>query len=243
MSLAATSAESRSEVQSLSHDVFTDHLFDAYLRFSSPQDEADFHKRSAEAQKYIDRQLARHTPEGDLNADGGMIGEMLDLHAHGAGSSPDFMPRWNSLVEKAERQRAAMRANGQSTDEFDRNLKDSVRRFLKAKGLSDAEIDQRLAATDDPLKLVKPYMANDDASRKLEDKLDLTTQRTTGPQSLPQVVASDETTTPAVPQTSDLDAISARLKAHGVQIADNGSSGHGLYVQKPQPSTGQGITG
>ena len=42
----------------------------------------------------------------------------------------------------------------------------SVRTFLKAKGLSDTEIEARLA-TGDPLEAVKPFLANDRDSRQL----------------------------------------------------------------------------
>lgn len=154
--VAATAADTRRETQTLAQDVFEKKIFDRYLHFSSPEDQAEYRKREAEAKRYIDAQLARKTPEGDLNAGGGMIGQMLDAHAHGAGDSPDFLPRWNALVEKTTKQRAAMHAAGQKTEEFDRNLNTAVRRFLKAKGLTDAEIDARLASGRDPLEAVKP---------------------------------------------------------------------------------------
>jgi hypothetical protein len=241
-SVVTTSAATRQEVQTDARDIFDKHIFDPYLHFNSAEDEAAFRKREADAKKYVNDQLARGTSEGNLNAGGGMLGEMLDLHAHGAGASPDFMPRWNALVDKTEHQRAAMHAAGQSTEEYDRNLNASVRRFLKTKGLSDAEIDQRLAGAANPLDLVKPYMGNDAASRGLEDKLDLTAQQAPTPP-LPQVVASADAAIPAAPPVSDLDAISARLKAHGVRMADSDGTGHGVTVEKPASKSPQGITG
>lgn len=44
-----------------------------------------------------------------------------------------------------------MRQEGQSTEEFDRNLAASVRRYLKTKGLSDADIERQLAKTQPPI--------------------------------------------------------------------------------------------
>jgi hypothetical protein len=240
--VAAASAETRREVQDLSNDVFSKRIFDSYLRFTSPQDEEDFRKREAETQTYINQQLARGNAEGNLNAGGGMIGEMLDMHAHGAGASAAFMPSWNALVEKTEHQRAAMVANGQSTEEYDRNLKDSVRRFLKSKGLTDAEIDQRLSASANPLDAVKPYLAGGSDARTLENQIPVADHAAAPPQSLPQVVVSDDATIPAATATN-LNAISAKLKAHGVQMSDNSGTGHGLAVQKPAGKDGPSIAG
>jgi hypothetical protein len=169
--LTIASTETRHETQALAHDVFAQHIFDRYLRFSSAEDEAAYRKREADAKKYIADQLARHTPEGDLNAGGGMIGQMLDAHAHGAGDSPDFMPRWNTLVEKIGRQRDAMQAAGQSTAEFDSHVTTSLRSYLKAKRLSDAEIDARLKAYANPLDAAKGLLKDDRDSHYLERKI------------------------------------------------------------------------
>jgi len=54
--------------------------------------------------------------------------------AHGAGDSPGI----HAALERAgsprpERQHAAMKAAGQSTEEYDRNLTTSVRRFLQGR--------------------------------------------------------------------------------------------------------------
>ena len=86
--VVAASAETRQETSALAHDVFDRHIFDRYLHFSSPEDEAEFRKREADAKKYIHDQLALGTPTGNLNAGGGELGYMLDAHAHGAGDSP-----------------------------------------------------------------------------------------------------------------------------------------------------------
>jgi hypothetical protein len=244
--VAVTSAATRQEVQSLSQDLFERKIFDAYLHFASPEDEADYRKREAAAHKYIDQQLAKNTPEGDLNAGGGMMGQMLDAHAHGAGDSPDFLPRWNALVEKTERQHAAMRAAGQSTEEYDRNLNASVRRFLKAKGLSDAEIDKRPAASNNPLDAVKPYLKNDKDSRDLEQKTQLSShvEAVASPQSVTRAETADATMNSDVPLTINPDAMSTKLKAKGLQMPGDGeTTGHGLSVQRPAAKTALEIGG
>jgi len=237
ITVAAASADTRQEVRSLSHDVFDRHIFDPYLHFDSPEDEADFRKREAEAQKYINEQLARRTPEGNLNAGGGMIGTMLDANAHGAGNSPDFMPRWNALTADTQRQRAAMHAAGQSTEEYDRNVTDSVRRFLKAKGLSDAEIDKRLSDSANPLDAMKPFLADDRESRRVEEKIQLSRHvaQANNAQALPVV----ETTQAEAPASKDTlptinpDVMGAKLQAAIVQISDNTDAGHGVTIQRP----------
>jgi hypothetical protein len=244
--LAAASADTRREVQTLERDVFDRRIFDPYLRFSSPEDEAEFRKREAEARKYIDEQLARGTPEGNLNASGGMIGTLLDAHTHGAGNSPDFMPRWDALVEKARRQRASMHAAGQSTEEFDRHVAASVHRFLEAKGLSDTEIDRRLKASADPLDVVKPFLSDDrdsqDLERKIQGSAHIEQAATASP--ISHVETSDATAVADAPLTINLDAMNAKLKAVGLQMSDNtDAADHGLTVAKPAGKTGPGITG
>jgi hypothetical protein len=241
--IAAASADTRGEVQSLAHDMFDQHIFDPYLRFSSSEDEAEFRRREGEARAYINAQLARHTPEGDLNAGGGMIGTMLDANAHGAGASPQFMPHWNALVDKIQRQHAAMRAAGQSTAEFDSHVTASVRRFLKAKGLSDAEIDQRLRASADPLDAVKPFLSDDRDSQDLAAKIERTAVKPEAP-ALPLPRAEAVAIPDAAPPTIDAGALGAKLKAAGLQISDNAdAAGHGLAVQKLPTKTGPAVTG
>jgi hypothetical protein len=166
----AAAAETRKEVESLSRDLYDGHLFEPYLHFGSKEDEAEFRQREAERKHYIEEQLARHTPEGDLNSSSGMIGEMLDQHAHGAGDSPEFAGRWQTLAEKAQKQRAAMHAAGQSTEEYDRNVREAARRFLHDEAhLPDAEIEQKLKGETDPLRVVEPYLKNGHAARLMEE--------------------------------------------------------------------------
>lgn len=235
--LGATSTALHAETRALAHDVFGRRIFDPYLRFTSAEDEEAFRKREAEARQYIEAQLARGTPEGNLNAGAGMAGYMLDAHAHGAGNSPDFMPRWNALVDKLERQRAAMRAAGQSTEECDHHLRANVRQYLKKMaGLSDTEIDARLDRMTSPLEAVTPFLGKDRASHKLEETaLIIADTARTKPEDLPRVERMDAATAAAAALTIDPETMRARLKAAGIltDATPEQVSGHGLTAQKP----------
>jgi hypothetical protein len=228
--VTATSGATRSEVIALSRDM--DKLFDPYLKFASAADEEEYRKREADQHRYIEAELAKKTPEGTLNAAGGTIGQMLDANAHGAGDSPEFLPHWNKLVDTTNQQREAMRAAGQSTDEFDHKLRENVRRFLKTKGLSDQEIDARLSANENPLEAVKPYLATDRASIDLEKDLRFPGRQSGGTKTddLPQVVAAPAKA-PAKTEP-DFDPV-AGLKGAGVIFSqDDQAAGHGLTVQQ-----------
>lgn len=159
--LAASGEAVRREVTSLQADLFERRIFDPYLRFAGAAAQDAYREREAERRRYVEQQLATKTPEGELNAAGATMGQMLDAHSHGAGASPEFLPRWNRLVDLTRRHREALRAEGRSTEEFDRDLKDSVRRYLHDKGLSAAEIEAKLAISADPLEAVKLYLRSD----------------------------------------------------------------------------------
>jgi hypothetical protein len=219
--VATAALETRHETETLAHDVFDQRIFDPYLRFKSARDEEEYRKREADNKRYVDQQLAKHTPEGDLNAGGGMMGQMLDSHAHGAGASPDFMPRWNALVEKTEAQRNAMKAAGQSTQEFDQRLTTSVRRFLTdEKGLSAAESDKRLGTFANPLDAAKALLKDDSKGD------DLKKDKASGDRS-----------------SIDLDDIRSKLKAAGVTLSDKTEAEpkHGVNVQKTAAKDGPAL--
>jgi hypothetical protein len=232
---AAASAATRADVESLSHDVFDQHIFDRYLHFSSAQDEAAFHAHSAAVKTYVKGQLARGTAEGNLNGGGGMMDAMMDAHAHGAGDSPDFAPRWNKLAGDTERQRAAMVAAGQSTEEFDRNLAAAVRHYLKAKGLSDAEIDQQLAAGGNPLKAAKALVADDKDGQILETQA-RSARAPEKPIVTPLAKAGTEPSPSKVPGSVDINAITARLQAAGVEASASTSTNPTPGTAKRSPA-------
>jgi len=248
--LAAASVATRNEVQTLSHDLFERHVFDP-LHFTSAEDKADYRRHDAEAQRYINAQLARQTAEGNLNAAGGIMDRMLDAHAHGAGDSPDFLPRWNRLVETTGKQRELMRAEGRSTEEFDQHVQDSVRRYLKSQGLGDREIEARLGASADPLDAVKPYLHSEREAQALDQSVIRAGKESLGRDTASmQVVAASAGTTPTTTpeptlgQLADiptgLDDVMAKLQASGVTAANAPTEegvAHGVTVQAGRASS------
>jgi hypothetical protein len=159
LGLAGSAAAARAEVQSA---MATMSHFDPFLRFASPQDEEDYRRREAARSAYIEAELARGTPQGDLNASAGVIGQMVDAKANGAGDSPEFQQRWRDLVATTQRLRDEVRRSGGSTTEFDNRLREDLRRILKAKGLSEAQIDAQFAANPDPLEAAKAFVNDGD---------------------------------------------------------------------------------
>jgi hypothetical protein len=240
--VASTSAVTRDDVLSLSKDFYTDHLFDKYLHFASAEDEADYRRRTAAMQAYIAKEMARGTPEGNLNAGGCMASQLLEADTHGAGKSPDFLPKWNKLVGDVERERAALKAAGQSTAEFDRTVSESVRRFLKSKGLSDAEIDKRLANGADPLAAVQPFLQSDSDRQTLENQIGQTASSPAV--SLTRVEATAGASTRDTQLGIDFAALAAKSRAAGLQVADAAepSPAHGLAIGKPPGKAGPGVS-
>ena len=158
--LVTASTAARATVQSVMSGMRD---FDGQLQFASNDDQRAYREQEAERRVYVQAQLATGTPEGNLNAAGATMGQMADAKAHGAGG-PEFDMRWGELVATTEKLRDAAKANGVSTEEFDRHLRADLRRFMKAKGLSDAQIDARFAVTPDPLEAAKAYVQDDEIS-------------------------------------------------------------------------------
>jgi Pex14 N-terminal domain len=219
----------------MASDLFDKHEFDADVaRHTSGAEFEAYKQREAEDEKYIRQQLARHTAEGDLNASGRMQRHMLDANAHGAGDNADFMKKWNELKEKTDKLRAAMRAAGKSTAEYDESIRQDVIAFLKAKGLSDEQIKEALAKNENPLDAVKPYLGGDKESRDLVE----TIRRSGGAEKSAKVQLSEAQKTQDQPLAIDVDAMNARLAAAGLDTpASSEPAGHGLTIQKPGKST------
>jgi len=249
--LVAASAATRNEVHSLSADLFDRHLFDSSLHFSSAEDKAEYQRRDTDMRRYIEDQLARGTPEGDLNAAGGVMDRMLDAQAHGAGANPEFLPRWNRLVETTRKQHELMRAEGRSTEEFDRHVQDSVRRYLKSQGLSDHEIAARLAASADPLDAVKPYLRSEREAQALDQSVIRAGKESLGRDTASMQVVAVSADTPAVTSEpafaslasvpTGLDDVMAKLQASGVVAANappEQDVTHGVGVTTRGPRTG-----
>lgn len=134
MSLATASQAARAAVTSFEDDYYKKRKFDAYLHFSSPEDEEEFRRREAERKAEIDKAHALHTPEGDLRAAHLAVDQMRDAGAHGADASPDYRPGLDKIM-------------GAVSD-----LKSS----MAAKPKVEAKKSESLAATDDPLDAIAP---------------------------------------------------------------------------------------
>lgn len=239
--LTAASAATRQNVESLSNDLFQRRIFDPYLGFASAEEEADYRAREAERQRAIAEQLALHTPEGDLMAGGLTAGQMLDANAHGAGASPEFQPRWDHLVAALRQQRQAMLEAGRSTAAFDRQITTEIRQFLKAKGLSEAEITARLAAAASPLDAAEPYLADHGQASGVPVQF-VAPGQPVRPGTHAIRIEQTEIGAPvaAPPAEVDFAAMAAKLRAAGVQMEASPapSSGHGLAVAEPVPAPG-----
>lgn len=201
----AASAASRQQVQSLMREM---HRFDPYLRFASADDEAEYRRREAERRTYIEEQHRRGTPEGNLNAAGAAVSQMADAGVHGAANSPEFRRRFEELTETTGRLRDEVRRSGRSTREFDDRMRADLRRTLRARGVTDAEIEARFAAYPDPLEAVTDYVRSVDDLRTIEQSANAAAERES------TIVAAEA---PAQSQTVS-EAI-ARLRAAGVSDA------------------------
>lgn len=164
-SLADARSASRNAVAAIMGGM---HDFDDQLRFASSGDAETYRQREAERRAYVAAQQAKGTPEGDLNASAGALGQMADAKAYGAGG-PEFDKRWNELVATTERLREQVQRSGGSTQAFDDRLREDLRAILKSKGLSDPEIAARFAANPDPLEAVKAYMKVDADMAQVSD--------------------------------------------------------------------------
>ena len=131
------------------------------LQFASAEDERAYRQREAERRAYIEAEQAKGTPEGNLNASGATIGQMADAKAHGA-SGPEFDSHVADLLETTTRLRDAIRRSGKSTKEFDDRLREDLRRVMRGKGMTDAEIDAKFSANPDPLDAAKAYLTDKD---------------------------------------------------------------------------------
>ncbi|MBX9802494.1 MAG: hypothetical protein K2Y04_06970 [Caulobacteraceae bacterium] len=90
VALHAASAAARREVTSFAHDFYERKIFDPYLRFASPEEEAAYRQREEERQRAIKDAMATGTPEGNLRALELAQDQLRDAGAHGATNSPEF---------------------------------------------------------------------------------------------------------------------------------------------------------
>jgi hypothetical protein len=123
--LATAQAQTRATVLDISRDIYERRLFDPYLRFHSPEQEAAYRKREASNRRAIEEALALNTPEGDLRAAHIMDRQLQDAGAHGADASPQFKSLMDRNRENMGRLEAALgerrptRGDDRSATSFD----------------------------------------------------------------------------------------------------------------------------
>ena len=188
--------------------------FDRYLQFGPGDGEAEYRQREAERRAYIAANLAKGTPQCDLNAGGGALGQMADAAARGAASSPEFQQRWDALASRVDALRAETIRKGDSTKEFDDRLREDLRRILKSKGLSDAQIDARLAAhADNPLEAAKAFVNGEGDLATLGLSVDRVAEKAID---RPTVKTTDNPT-----PMPGLEDVMAEFRATGTTVADH----------------------
>lgn len=141
--LAESREESRKQVHAIMEGM---REFDPYLRFASAADEEAYRKREAERRAYIDRESAKGTAQGDLNAARAAREQLLDAGVHGADASPEYAPRLERLNRASANLQEAMGvepegsamsppASTKATTSTESGL-DTVLSALKAAGVS-----------------------------------------------------------------------------------------------------------
>lgn len=108
--LAATTAATRRMVQQISDDMFRRRIFDPYLHFASPEEEAEFRRREAERQQQIERLNATGRPADALRAGELVRDQLHDAGRHGAERSPDYAPTLRRIDRQLERMRETLGA-------------------------------------------------------------------------------------------------------------------------------------
>lgn len=109
MSLVAANEAARATATAFEDDYYKKRKYEAYLHFTSPEDEAAFRRRETERKLEIEKALALETPEGTLRALTLQQAQLRDAGEHGASESPDFAGDMNNLDE-AKNNLAASRA-------------------------------------------------------------------------------------------------------------------------------------
>ncbi|MEA3015184.1 MAG: hypothetical protein QOD42_3729 [Sphingomonadales bacterium] len=236
--MATARADSRRQVQMLIRDL---HRFDAYLTFAGPEDELAYRDREAERRAYIEEQHARGTPEGDLNASGAAIGQMVDAQGHGAADSPEFRQRLDELGGTTARLRQQVALGGGSTARFDNRVREELRATLRRRGVPDAEIDARLAAhPDDPLSAVRDHLRSEEDLRAVDRSISQIGRRESiAPAPPPVIIAVADQQA----GSASMDDVMAEFRACGIASADHQPGedfAHGVATcERPGPSPGR----
>ena len=108
--LEAASARTRAAVDRATEALFERRIFDPYLQFASAEDEAAYRRRETARREYIEREQARGTPQGELNAANATVEQIRDAGAHGASRSPEYDAMLRDMNGARDAQHAAMRS-------------------------------------------------------------------------------------------------------------------------------------
>ena len=204
--------------------------FDPHLRFTDARDEEAYRQREAERRAIIAAEQAKGTPEGDLNASGAAVGQMADAAAHGADKSPEFQARWDALTASTAKLRAQLIRDGRDVSKFDTDLRNDLRRIMKAKGLTDAQIDAQFAAhPGNPLEAAKAFVADQNGVIGDKEINDLSRKAATYRDDAQEKAVVTPSSEPASPM---VDAM-AKFKAAGIMLADTASEqpAHGVATR------------
>lgn len=118
-----TPQQARQAIQSVGHDLFDRHVLDPSLKFTDAQDEAAYRKREEERRIAYERELEKHTVEGDRNATTIVKSQLADAKAHGADRNPEFASLLSrteaaaSALQPPQRGTAAPARNGTKSNE------------------------------------------------------------------------------------------------------------------------------
>lgn len=119
VALQQASQASRVTTAGFMHDYYDRRIFNPYLRFASTDDEEEYRRREDERRRAIEKALAEHTPEGNLQANHLAIEQLKDAGAHGADRSPEYKPAMKSLTDTGDAlagQIATAKGQHQSSD-------------------------------------------------------------------------------------------------------------------------------
>lgn len=131
--LHAASKAAHREVQSFVHDFYERKIFDPYLHFTSPEEEAAYRQREKEHQRAIKDAVAEGTPEGTLRATGLARAQLLDAGAHGADRSPDYQRALDALdAVEHPLERALGRSSEQARTDADLTLSPSEKALVSS---------------------------------------------------------------------------------------------------------------
>lgn len=108
MALAIARDDARHTAEDFLHDFYEKRIFDPYLHFDTLDDERAYREREALRRQAIEEAMAKHTPNGDLQALQLEKDQLRDAGKHGATASPQFQTYADELDGKYDALSRAM---------------------------------------------------------------------------------------------------------------------------------------